>query len=53
MQASLQDYVKWSEETDFCGQEGVLYRCDATKQLNEEIGDLEQRVLALEVCFAF
>jgi hypothetical protein len=50
MQASLQDYVKWSDEADFVGQEGVLYCCDATKQLNEDVGDLEQRILALEVC---
>lgn len=34
---------------DFDGLEGVFYRCHATDELNERIGDVEERVLTLEV----
>jgi hypothetical protein len=49
MQSVFSDYVQWSYESDFDGHEGMFYVCNLTKQLNEEIGDLEQRVIAFEV----
>lgn len=49
LQSVFSDYKQWSYEADFDGHEGVFYVCNATRQLNEEIGDLEQRVLAREV----
>lgn len=53
LEAALSDFAKWSDEADFGGHEGVFYTCDATRQLNEQVGDLEQRILALEVrCWA-
>jgi hypothetical protein len=49
LQSAFADYKQWSYEADFDGHEGVFYTCGATKQLNMEVGDLEQRVVALEV----
>ena len=49
LQSVFSDYAQWSYESDFDGHEGMFYSCNATKQLNEEIGDLEQRVISREV----
>ena len=54
----LADFKQWTYESDFGGHEGTFYTCNATQELNEEIGDLEQRILSLEVrcaaaCFAW
>lgn len=49
LQSVFAEYLQWSYEADFGGHEGVFYTCSATQQLNEKVGDLEQRILALEV----
>lgn len=35
--------------TDFDGREGVFYHCNATNELNQRVGDIEERVLTFEV----
>ena len=50
LQSVFSDYEQWSYEADVDGHEGVFYTCNATQELNEEVGDLEQRIIALEVC---
>lgn len=40
---------------DFDGREGVFYRCNATNELNQRVGDIEEKVLMYEVqlCLSF
>lgn len=45
----LSDFEKWSDEADFNGHEGTFYTCNLTRQLNRQVGDLEQRVVSMEV----
>jgi hypothetical protein len=49
VQSVFSDYKLWSHEADIDGHEGYFYTCNATHELNEEVGDLELRVVELEV----
>jgi hypothetical protein len=50
LQNVFSDYRVWSHEADFDGHEGVFYRCQITDDLNERVGNIEQKIEMLEVC---
>jgi hypothetical protein len=45
------DYEFWSHEADFDGHEGVFYRCGITDMLNRDVGNIQQKIDTMEVCY--